>query len=381
MNTSDPRTPDAANPRLPELSDERIDVIENGVFAGIADDRVAGSKRRTRRRRVWTGVGAAAGVLIVAAVIAPTVLNVVSPMSTGGVAVAPFDSQVQQDSAGSAVSGAALPPTPESAGSDQLRSADIAAGDNREIIASASATVTVDDIPAAARQVGQAAIASGGYVESMSIGQSGMVVPMDGMVRDTTTLPYSPDGGWVTVRVPSDQLTPLVEQLADVGEVTASSINRQDVTDQAIDLRARIESAQTSVDRLTELMGQATTVADLIAAESALAERQATLESYQQQLEYLEAQVDMSSLSVSLQPTVTVVKADPAGFGDGLAAGWNGLVATLNGIVIALGFLIPWIVVALVVGVVVWGILTLVRRRRRPTPPARTEEPAEDVES
>jgi hypothetical protein len=164
--------------------------------------------------------------------------------------------------------------------------------------------------------------------------------------------------------VPSEDLPALVDELSDVGEVTASTINRQDVTDQAVDLRARIEAAQASVDRLLELMAQADSTADLIAAESALSERQAQLESYQQELELLEGQVAMSSLTVTLLPVVETVEADPAGFADGLVAGWNGLVATLNGIVIALGFLIPWLVVAAVLALIVWGIVRWVRARR-----------------
>ncbi len=85
----------------------------------------------------------------------------------------------------------------------------------------------------------------------------------------------------------------------------------------------------------------------------------------------------MSTLTVTLQPrTVEPVEADPAGFGDGLAAGWNGLVATLNGIVVALGFLLPWIVVALAIAAAIWGIRVLVRRRRssRTTPSSPDDE-------
>ena len=203
----------------------------------------------------------------------------------------------------------------------------------------------VDDVTAAAHQVADAATAHDGYVESMSVGQSGQPIPVDpktGIAYDTYP---SPDGAWVTIRVPADQLSAVVDDLSDLGEVTASSINRQDVTQQTVDLRARTEAAQASVDRLTELMSQAESVADLIAVEAALAERQATLESYQQQLEYFEGQVAMSTLTVTLVPVTEPVEADPAGFTDGLIAGWNGLVATLNGIVIAFGFLIPWIVV------------------------------------
>ncbi len=197
---------------------------------------------------------------------------------------------------------------------------------------------------------------------------------MTGMVYDSSMpYPYTPDGAWITVRVPADGLQSLVDQLSGLGEVTASSINRQDVTEVTLDLQARVDAAQASVDRLTELMAQAGSLTDLIAAESALAERQATLESYQQQLKYYDEQVAMSTLTVTLTEPVETVEANPAGFGDGLAAGWNGLVATLNGIVIAIGFLIPWIVVIAIAGLIVWGIVRLVRRRKS----ARPVEPQE----
>jgi hypothetical protein len=170
----------------------------------------------------------------------------------------------------------------------------------------------------------------------------------------------------------------VVDELSDVGEVTASAINRQDVTEQTVDLRARIEAAQASVDRLLDLMTEATTTADLIAAEAALSERQALLESYEQQLEMLEGQVAMSSLTVTLTPVVETVEADPAGFADGLVAGWNGLVATLNGIVIALGFLLPWLAVAAVAALVVWAIVRWVRgRRERKRADAAAARPAD----
>jgi hypothetical protein len=229
-------------------------------------------------------------------------------------------------------------------------------------------------------------VAHGGYVESMSIGSDGTVYPVaptdGGIVYDTMPYPAPTDGAWITVRVPADQLQDVVDELDDVGEVTATNLSRQDVTAQTIDLEARIDAAQASVDRLTALMAQAQSVADLISAEAALSERQALLESYQQQLEMLDDQVAMSTLSVTVVPSIERVTADPAGFGDGLAAGWNGLVATLNGIVIALGFLLPWLAVAAVVALIVWGVVRLVRGRRRrradAAPPAASsgEEPA-----
>ena len=206
---------------------------------------------------------------------------------------------------------------------------------------------------------------------------------MDGSMIEPYPYPYpSRDGGgWITVRVPSAELDGALAALAGVGEVTASNLSRQDVTDQAVDLRARVSASEASVARLTELIAQAQSVADLIAAESALAERQATLESDRQQLEMLENQVALSTLSVQLMPDTPTVEADPAGFGDGIAAGWNGLVATLNGVVIALGFLLPWIAVLALGAAIVWGVVRLVRRARSRHGDVRSPEPESDTDT
>lgn len=371
----------AATDALPELSDERVDEIENAVFARIAQDREAHTARRAKRGRIWLAAGAAAAVIVVAAVIAPGVANIVRggvvATSSGADSAPAPDAPVEMTDSGGAESGAA-------------DGADLAAPDlvapglveqstgEREIITSASASIEVDDVAAAARQVGNAAVAREGYVESMNVGTSGGVAPYDGaepgIAYDTMPYPYPPDGAWVSVRVPSAELPAMIDELADIGEVTSSSINRQDVTEQAVDLRARIDAAEASVARLTELMGQATSVADLLTAESALSERQAQLESYQQQLQSLEGMVELSSLTVSLTPVFEPVEADPAGFGDGLAAGWNGLVATLNGIVVALGFLLPWLVVIAIAGVIVWLIVRAARRRRAARSAAELEQ-------
>lgn len=372
MNTDQQPGAGTSPESLPELSEDRVERIENSLFTEISRERTT---HRKRRSAVWLVSGAAAAVIVVAAVIAPSVGGLIIGPASDQAAVAPSAPLVDSAAGGATTDTSAVKEGPS--GSEGANAADSASGSvsetaSRDIITTASATVVVDDIAAAVTQITDAAESRDGYVESMSIGQSGQVMPVDpatGMVYDST-MPYpaTPDGAWITVRVPADGLQSLVDQLSGLGEVTASSVNRQDVTEVTLDLQARVDAAQASVDRLTELMAQAGSLSDLIAAESALAERQATLESYQQQLNYYDEQVAFSTLTVSLTEPVETVVADPAGFGDGLAAGWNGLVATLNGIVIAIGFLIPWILVLAVIGLIVWGIVALVRRRKARPP-------------
>lgn len=372
MNTDQQPGAGTSPESLPELSEDRVERIENSLFTEISRERTT---HRKRRSAVWLVSGAAAAVIVVAAVIAPSVGGLIIGPASDQAAVAPSAPLVDSAAGGATTDTSAVKEGPS--GSEGANAADSASGSgsgtaSRDIITTASATVVVDDIAAAVTQITDAAESRDGYVESMSIGQSGQVMPVDpatGMVYDST-MPYpaTPDGAWITVRVPADGLQSLVDQLSGLGEVTASSVNRQDVTAVTLDLQARVDAAQASVDRLTELMAQAGSLSDLIAAESALAERQATLESYQQQVKYYDEQVAFSTLTVSLTEPVETVVADPAGFGDGLAAGWNGLVATLNGIVIAIGFLIPWILVLAVIGLIVWGIVALVRRRKARPP-------------
>jgi hypothetical protein len=363
MNTTDLDT-------LPDVSDVTISRIERGVFAGIHRQR---ERARARRGRVWLGVAAAAAVVVVAAVISPAVLSGIAggaASEEAGSAVAPAT-----DAGGFEIGpdGAGAPDMITGSTADGRTESEAVAGaaesGERELIASGSLTLTVDDVAEAASGVASEAESRGGYVESMSVGADGVISPemqgMQGGVITDTTRPMLREGAWVQIRVPADQLTDTMSALGGLGEVTSSSVSRQDVTDQAVDLRARITAAEASVARLSDLMTQSGSVADLIAAESALSERQATLESYRQQLDVLEGQVALSSLTVQLDAARgEPVAADPAGFGDGLAAGWNGLVATLNGVVVALGFLLPWLVVLGAAAVLAWWITRALRRRR-----------------
>ncbi|WP_300265973.1 DUF4349 domain-containing protein [Microbacterium sp.] len=332
-------TPDEA---LPVLSAESITRIENAVFTEIAEARPPRTARasRARRRRWLTGLGVAAafaaGILV-----APPILGIVGTgASMGGSA---SDSAAIEETGVAEVVPSTIDPS--------SIALDGAASTPREIIQTAQATVQVADIRDAADEITALAASHGGYVESTEIS----TMP----VEDHTSAEAPPDSGhgWISIRVPAADLSVVMQVLDDYGTVLDSSVAKEDVTAAAIDLRARVDATRASVDRLTDLMANTATVSELLEAEVALSERQAQLESYEQQLAALDDQVEMSSLRVALTRTSTPTTADPAGFGDGLLAGWNGLIVSLNALVIAFGFLLPWLGVAAVIALIVWLIL------------------------
>lgn len=343
-------TPVAETPELPDLPQASIERIERDVFATIASDRISGTnsapaspmveKRRTRRRGWLTGIGVAAA-FVAGVLITPPLLSLTTT-SSGGVSV------TSESSPGGAVDTS----VPESSAMDAV-SGDATESTDREIIASATAMLRVDDVAHAVDSVSALAEQYGGHVESTDVSASATA-------SDAADPRDRGEHGSVTVRVPSADLTEVIQHLGDSGTVISSSTSQEDVTSTAIDLRARVEATRASVDRLTELMSQSGSVSDLIDAEVALTDRQAQLESYTQQLAALDDQVEMSVLRVQLTTQLTAT-AEPDGFADGLLAGWNGLIVSLNALVIAVGFLLPWLVVAGAVLLVIW----LIRRRRR----------------
>lgn len=343
-------------PDLPALSDATVARIEGDVFAAIASERssrlIAPTRAKIRRRRWLTGAGIAAA-FVVGVLVTPQIMGIVDTgyenSASDSPAVDTSGGGTRNDSAPESAPGAVTDPA------DASGSKDGAVGDaDREIIQSARATVSVKNVADAARSIAALAEKHGGYVESTEIGKA---VAID---STAASAPADSGYGWISIRVPSADLTAVIAALGDSGEVLSSSTSKQDVTTAAIDLRARVDATRASVQRLTALMAKSGTVSELIEAEVALTDRQALLESYEQQLAALEDQVAMSSVHVELTRTATVATTDPAGFGDGLLAGWNGLIVSLNAVVIAVGFILPWLGIVGVALLVFW----LVRRAR-----------------
>ena len=231
---------------------------------------------------------------------------------------------------------------------------------DRQVVTTATASVAVEDPADGAQRVSELVESVGGRVdertEQAASGENGV----EGAMAD------------LVVRVPAAELTGLLADLEDLGDVASVSVSRSDVTAKSVDLDARISALRTSVARLQALMDGAATTEALLAAEEALSERQEQLESLQSQQALLADQVELSTLRVHLQPFGVAPVGGPDGFVDGLGTGWGALVTTLGAAVIVLGILLPWLAVAALVATGVLVPLRLMRRRAAvvaPVPP------------
>ena len=170
----------------------------------------------------------------------------------------------------------------------------------------------------------------------------------------------------MVIRVPVEEFDSIIELIAEMAvEVINSNEWAEDVTEEYVDLSNRIESMEAARDRLLEIMQNADNTEDLLKAEAQLTYREADIESLKGRLQYLSQSAKLSRISINLEPYTFFEpiksKWNPAGI---VKDAVETLVRSFQGFV---NFLIrfsisalPWFVFF---GLIIWGIVTLVRGR------------------
>ena len=219
---------------------------------------------------------------------------------------------------------------------------------DRQVITTGWVTITVDDPMDAAADAVRITEQAGGRIDGRS-----EYAPKDDTDRGSATL---------TLRIPSEQLTAALDKLRELGTVEEVSLNASDVTMATQDLDARITALSASVDRLLALLATATDTDTLIQLETAISDRQAQLESLESERRYYADQVSLSTVTLNLVTEYAGPVAKPVTFVDGLVAGWNAFVAFFSGLLVAIGVLLPFLVLA---GLITFVIIVLVRWNRK----------------
>ena len=126
----------------------------------------------------------------------------------------------------------------------------------------------------------------------------------EGYVENATT--REDKSAQVILRVPAARLGEALDSIALLGKVTNRSLSAQDVTEQSVDLEARVTSFRAAREKLRELLNRATTVADAVAAQAELTRVQAELDSLEGQLKALQSSVALSQLSITLNRRIVL---------------------------------------------------------------------------
>jgi hypothetical protein len=256
-----------------------------------------------------------------------------------------------QDSAG-AKNGptGALGPAASAGTSEVSKAGAPVPGVGPKLTKSASLSVQVKNIDAAAAQVRTIATGLQAQVLNEQIGTGGPGGPVPLQSKSDAATGF----GTLTLSVPADKLDTALDQLARIGTVLQRNLTTQDVTAQYVDTTSRLKTMRASVDRVRALMVQAKDLGQVVALESELSRRQADLESLESQLAALNNGVERSTLSVSLS-TPGNEPVTQAGFVAGLRSGWDAFTASARGLLTAIGAVLPFaLFFALVAVPIVW---------------------------
>jgi hypothetical protein len=128
----------------------------------------------------------------------------------------------------------------------------------------------------------------------------------DGFVSDSTQRRRGADGdeyvvGSVTFRVPSENFDETMERIEAAGTVQQSSTKTRDVTDQLVDIEARLENLRAERDRLRQLYQQANDTEDVLAVQRELSQTQERIERLEAQQESLQRQVAYATITVEIR--------------------------------------------------------------------------------
>jgi len=167
----------------------------------------------------------------------------------------------------------------------------------------------------------------------------------------------------VSLRVPALRLDEALAAIKKIGRVTQERVGAEDVTEQYIDLEARLDNAKKLEQRLLVLLeSKASRLKDLLDTERELARVRTDIETMEGRKRFMDNRINLSTIELTFS--------EPRGFGRGIFAPLAGtfqhalttFTASLASLIVVVSALIPW---AVVVFFCVWIVIRIVRARRR----------------
>jgi hypothetical protein len=237
-----------------------------------------------------------------------------------------------------------------------------APGTERLIIRTANMDLRVKSVDTALVGVRSAATANGAEIADLSV-VSGEPDVLAAERMSQGAAARGPATANVTLRVPAEKLDALETAISKLGVVLTRSSNANDVTEQAIDMEARLKNLRAGETRLRAFLDRTSKVSELLEVERELARVRGEIEAMDAQLTFLKRQAARSTLSVTLTEPGPVVQ--PAGTTWGVReAVTRGIQAAATLITSLITVSIPLAVVAILIGILAWPI-RLIRRTRR----------------
>ena len=206
----------------------------------------------------------------------------------------------------------------------------------RSRIKTGRATVEVGDFHSSRRNLTDAVERRGGFVSDTS-------EELHRFGNDTYTT------GTIVLRVPKDNFSAMMQRVRQEGTVLESDEDSQDVTNQLVDIRARLQNLEAQRDRLRTLYDRANETSDILQIERRLTDVQTEIERLEARQQSLRQQVALSTIRVELrEPRPEPETREFTHWYDtGVVAAFlesvNGVVVVARAAIVALAYALPYV--------------------------------------
>ncbi|CAN5469680.1 DUF4349 domain-containing protein [soil metagenome] len=225
---------------------------------------------------------------------------------------------------------------------------------NRKVIRTATISVRVDDIEKAEKVVNQSVNKVGGFVDNATSSD---------LASDNPKMD-------IRVRIPVAQFDNIISGFEKLGVRLGKSISSQDVTEQVVDMDARLKSMVAEEDSIRAMLKNAHDMNSVIALQDKLVEIRSAIESLAGQRKSLASQAAFSTITLTLQQSATINAApkDP----NWLTQAWGESTGSLGGVARGLAVLFVWLATFSPIWLPILWLVIRARRRKpasNPLPP------------
>ena len=226
---------------------------------------------------------------------------------------------------------------------------------DRKIIRNGQLGIEADKPEEIQQRISGIAQSKGGFVVASQQSSSDPLVS----VRDVVEM---------SVRVPADKFAEAVAEIkSGPGRILSETIKGEDVTEEFIDIDARLRAKKALEQQFMEIMKRANTVDDALSVQSQLADVRSEIEKIEGRRRFIENQASLSTITIRIQAP-TVFAAETAGFFDRLSDSFGrGFEVALNFILGLVTFVVGALPFAIFIGLPGYLLArSIMRRRNRP---------------
>jgi hypothetical protein len=168
--------------------------------------------------------------------------------------------------------------------------------------------------------------------------------------------------GDITIRVPADKFLVVIAEIGHLGAVKSKRISGEDVTEEYIDLRARLNNSKRHERRLLEILDMANNTKEVLEVERELWRVRGEIERLTGRMNYLENRVELATVSVSLSEPEPITQS--WGIRDAFRSAFGGFVSVIRGLIILIGYALPILIMVGLGWLVKSRLMPRLRRRR-----------------